>query len=86
MTWPLAKFAARLVRLVSAHPARVRSVNTIGARGHAVTITSKSKPHGLSTSALWRRGLRLNNRDNAKALQYVLRHQSLSKERFSNGV
>jgi hypothetical protein len=85
MTWGLAKFAASLARLVSARPARVRSEKSTGAHGLVVNTSPKSKPHGLSTSALWRRGLRLNNRDNAKALQYVLRHQSLAKGVCSDG-
>ena len=85
MKWPLARFAASLARLVSVRPARVRSEKSTGAHGPAASTSQKSKPHGLSTSALWRRGLRLNNRDNAKALQYVLRHQSLNRGVCSDG-
>jgi hypothetical protein len=84
MMWGLARYAARLARSLSARPARDASASNTGARGLVEITAPKSKAHGLSTSALWRRGLNLNNRDKAKALQYVLRHQSLSKGRFSD--
>jgi hypothetical protein len=85
MNWTVAKFAARLARSLSARPAPVRSENSTGARGRVGITAPKSKPDGLTTSALWKRGLSLNNRDKKRALQYVLRHQSLSRGRFSDG-
>jgi hypothetical protein len=40
----------------------------------------------LNTATLYRRGLVLNNRDKVKALQYVLRHQTLAKGVCSDGL
>ena len=56
-----------------------------GKCGHVASTLPRSRPAGLNTATLYRRGLVLNNRDPKKALQYVLRHQSLSKGVCSDG-
>jgi hypothetical protein len=56
-----------------------------GRSGPAESTLPRSKPAGLSTATLYRRGLVLNNRDKEAALQYVLRHRTLAKGVCSDG-
>jgi len=57
-----------------------------GKCGHVENTSPRSRPDGLNTATLYRRGLVLNNRDKVKALQYVLRHQTLAKGVCSDGL